>query len=89
MIKFSQILMNIQNVLMHIDDILIYGEKKHDKTLMLVLERLSQEGITINKEKSEFGVSEITHLDNVILEESILIAPKRAEDILKLPRNRF
>lgn len=52
-IKFSQILMNIQNVLMHIDDILIYGEtkKKHDKTLMLVLERLSQEGITINKEK--------------------------------------
>lgn len=56
---------------------------------MLVLERLSQEGITINKEKSEFGVSEITHLDNVIMEESILIAPKRAEDILKLPRNRF
>lgn len=88
--KFSQILINVPNVLVHIDDILVYGETKeiHDKTLMLVLERLSLEGITINKEKSEFGVSEVTYLGNVLSEKGISTDPKRAEAILKFPRPR-
>lgn len=41
--KFSQVLSGIDNVLYHIDDILIYGKTKdsHEKILLLVLERLS------------------------------------------------
>lgn len=51
MTKFSQILTGIENVLMHIDDILIYDDKKalQDRTLMMVLKRLSEEGIAINR----------------------------------------
>lgn len=48
---------------------------------MLVLERLSQEDITINKEKSEFGESEVTYLGNVFSDRGISIDSKRAETI--------
>lgn len=86
--KFSQILTNIENVLMHIDDILIYGDTKesHDETLKIVLDRLSQEGITINKNKSVFGVDKVTYLGYVLSKDGVSVDSERVAAILKFPQ---
>lgn len=43
------------------DDVLIYGcdQAQHDERLRLTLDRLMSAGVTLNKEKSCFGVTEI------------------------------
>lgn len=86
--KFSQVLNGIENVLYHIDDILIFGKckKSHDETLLKVLNRLSQEGITINSEKSIFGVPEISYLGYQLSSKGISVDPQRIEAISKFPR---
>lgn len=69
--KFSKILSNVQNVVYHVDDVLIWGStvEEHDKVLREVLSRMEKEGITINQQKSVFGVKKIEYLGHVLSEQ--------------------
>lgn len=53
----------------------------HDDTLRKVLTKLSEEGLTLNEEKSIFGVNEIEFLGSVLSERGVAISPKRVEAI--------
>ena len=65
---FSNLFADIENVIVHVDDILIYAdfEEQHDKILKMVLERLHKEGVTLNKDKCKFSVREIDFLGHKI-----------------------
>lgn len=59
--RFSRVLQGTENIVYHIDEVLVFGNtiEEHDSTLREVLLKLSDEGLTINEGKSVFGVTEI------------------------------
>ncbi|UYV67206.1 K02A2.6-like [Cordylochernes scorpioides] len=71
------------------DDILIFAKRKeeHDETLREFLRRLKNSGITLNKEKCQFGVSNVTFLGHYIDEHGIKADEKKVKAIaeMKLP----
>lgn len=80
-------LSDIPNVIVHIDDILIYSKTvdEHNKVLRVVLQRLKKEGVTLNKQKCIFGAKEIQFLSHRISEHGINILPERVSAIANFP----
>ncbi|KAG0440342.1 Retrovirus-related Pol polyprotein from transposon 17.6 [Dictyocoela muelleri] len=64
----NKILDGIENCIIYIDDIIIYGltDNEHNVILIKVLERLMKYEVKINFEKSEFMTSKIEILGNII-----------------------
>ena len=55
------------------DDIIIHGPtvEVHDKRLLKVIETLKERGLTLNPEKSEFGIPRISFMGHVLSEKGI------------------
>ena len=55
------------------DDIIIYGkdQKEHDKHLQAVMQRLRECGLTLNKEKCQFNMSELVFMGLLLSEKGI------------------
>ena len=64
----SRLLEGVENVLCHMDNILINGKDvaSHDKSLKLVLFRLEQTGLTLNKSKCEIRKSQVMFLGHTL-----------------------
>ena len=60
--KMSEILSGLEGVVCLIDDVLIYGntEEQHHQRLKAALTKISNAGLTSNKEKCIFGVTKIS-----------------------------
>lgn len=86
--RFYRVLQGIQNIIFHVDEVLIFGAdiESHDDTLSEVLLKLSKEGLTINKEKSIFGVEEIEFLGSVLSSKGVTICQNRIKAIKEFPR---
>ncbi|UYV80838.1 K02A2.6-like [Cordylochernes scorpioides] len=84
--RMSAILRGINGVNCHMDDILIFAKRKeeHDETLRKVLRRLKNSGITLNKEKCQFGVSNVTFLGHYIDEHGIKADEKKVKAIAEM-----
>ncbi|XP_011884023.1 PREDICTED: uncharacterized protein K02A2.6-like [Vollenhovia emeryi] len=85
--KFATLLSDIPNVVIHVDDVLIYAKsvEEHDKTLKIVLERLTNEGVTLNREKCAFAAREVNFLGHKISERGIDVLPERVSAIINFP----
>lgn len=85
--KMSQILEGIPGVVNMMDDVLIYGcdKAQHDERLRLTLDRLMSAGVTLNKEKCCFGVTEIKFLGCVLSRDGIRPDPEKVRAIKELP----
>lgn len=85
--EFSDLLSDIPNIIIHIDDILIYSKTvdEHNKILRMVLQRLKKEGVTLNKQKCVFGAKEIKFLGHRISDHRISILPERVSAIANFP----
>jgi len=48
--EFTRVLSDIENIVIVVDDVIVFGKtaEEHDKTLRLVLEKLEKSGITLN-----------------------------------------
>ena len=57
--RMSRILEGLEGVLCLIDDVLIFGkdQKEHDERLLAVMDRIKAAGVTLNRNKCEFGKS--------------------------------
>lgn len=86
-ILLNKILLGINGVISHIDDILIHAPtvEEHNKILKEVLSRIQNEGITLNKDKCVFGVQSLTFLGHIISPEGISIDPERISCINNFP----
>ena len=70
------------------DDIVVFGssQKEHDERLHKVLEKMKQEGLTLNKEKCQFAQSEIKFLGHIIGKDGVKIDNEKLEAILNMPK---
>ncbi|XP_054257475.1 uncharacterized protein K02A2.6-like [Macrosteles quadrilineatus] len=85
--RMSKALEGAKNCLVHIDDCLIWGRTKeeHDECLRAVLERVQANGITLNKQKSEFCKKTVTFLGFVLSKDGIKPDPSKVQAIVDLP----
>ena len=81
--RMSKILAGIPGVQCMIDDVLIYGkdQEEHYSRLRLVLQRLKDAGVTLNKNKCEFSKSSLQFLEHVIVLQGILPDPDKVDAI--------
>lgn len=82
----TKIVEGINGVPVNSDDILVYGEstEEHDQRLLKVLQKLLAAGITLNKDKCIFGVTEVKYLGHVINEEGVHIDKDRIDAIASM-----
>lgn len=82
--EIARILTGIDGQINISDDILIYAkdEIEHDKIVDKVLQRLEENGITINVEKCIFKVTTLTFFGMVFSQDGISPDPKKVESIM-------
>ncbi|UYV78845.1 K02A2.6-like [Cordylochernes scorpioides] len=83
----SIILQGMDGVMCYLDDILIFASdsKTHDRILRLVLRKLKEAKVTLNKAKCVFGVPRINFLGHILDEDGILPDPAKIEAVAKMP----
>ncbi|UYV77326.1 K02A2.6-like [Cordylochernes scorpioides] len=83
----SIILQGMDGVMCYLDDILIFASdsKTHDRFLRLVLRKLKEAKVTLNKAKCVFGVPRINFLGHILDEDGIRPDPAKIEAVAKMP----
>ncbi|UYV64068.1 K02A2.6-like [Cordylochernes scorpioides] len=83
----SIILQGMDGVMCYLDDILIFASdsKTHDRILRLVLRKLKEAKVTLNKAKCVFGVPRINFLGHILDEDGIRPDPAKIEAVAKMP----
>ena len=86
----QKVLVGTEGALCHMDDILVYGEtlQQHDRRLNLVLNKLREAGLTLNKEKCEFALTSIQFLGHRISQNGISADPNKVKAIRDFPSPR-
>ena len=69
------------------DDILVHGKdlESHDQTLRQVLQKMSDAGLTLNREKCEFGSRSVRFLGHIIDENGVAADPAKVSAIVNYP----
>ncbi|UYV69742.1 K02A2.6-like [Cordylochernes scorpioides] len=83
----SIILQGMDGVMCYLDDILIFASdsKTHDRILRLVLRKLKEAKVTLNKAKCVFGVPRINFLGHILDEDGIRPNPAKIEAVAEMP----
>ncbi|UYV69954.1 K02A2.6-like [Cordylochernes scorpioides] len=83
----SIILQGMNGAMCYLDDILIFASdsKTHDRILRLVLRKLKEAKVTLNKAKCVFGVPRINFLGHILDEDGIRPDPAKIEAVAKMP----
>ena len=84
--SMEKILHGLEGVICMMDDILVFGRNstEHWKRLRLVLDRIRKSGMTLKKEKCEFGVTEVKFLGHLVSVQGIKPDPDKVAVILAL-----
>ncbi len=66
--RMSEILQDVEGAVCSMDDILVHGKSQdeHDTTLLVVLQRLQEAGLTLNEKKCEFSQSRVKFLGQIV-----------------------
>jgi len=83
----KEIFKDIPNVLVYIDDIVVYGvnEIEHDKILQLVFDKIRSVGMSLNSRKCLFKQSEIAFLGYKIKDGTISPDSSRTDPVMNFP----
>ena len=75
----QQILQDIPICKNIVDDIIIYADnqEKHDKVLKMVLTRLREKNLTLNRDKCEFNKPSLIFISHVLSSEGIRISESK------------
>ena len=84
----SEILRGCEGVVGLIDDVLVHGrtEKEHHERLMAVLQRLKNEGVTLNKNKCIFYTNVIHFLGQKVDSDGVSPDEEKIRAIQEIPR---
>jgi len=89
--RMNEILANTEGAVCLIDDVLVYGstQSEHDQRLITVLRKLSEAGLTLNKEKCVFNTTSIKFLGQLVDNTGVKADPDKIRAIqgLKPPTN--
>ncbi|KAL5463805.1 hypothetical protein EMCRGX_G032740 [Ephydatia muelleri] len=88
--RMSRILEGLEGVVCQIDDILVFGkdQDQHDAQLMVVLRRIQSAGVTLNKDKCKFSMSQVSFLGHIIDETGIQADPEKTAAIQNIELSR-
>jgi len=77
--KMSKVLTGLEVVVCLIDDVLVYGntEEEHDQRLKDALSKISNAGLTLNREKCTCGVTKINFLGQSVDSDGIKPDPRK------------
>ncbi len=69
------------------DDIVVYGQstREHDENLKRVLDKLSANGVTLNRDKCEFRKTEITVVGHVVGKDGVKADPSKVSAVQEMP----
>ena len=83
----SQLLGDLPGVETDIDNILVWGKSKeeHDQRLHAVLKRCEEVNLTLNKDKCQLGVSEVTYIGYILNTNGVQPDPEKVEAIQNMP----
>ena len=83
----SNLLAGLDGVICHMDNLLIHGRttQEHDGRVKAVLKRISDAGLTLNKNKCSFATTSIKFLGHIIDESGIHADPKKTAAIINFP----
>ena len=83
----DQVLQGLDHTYAYIDDVLIASPtlESHRQHLHSVLQRFQQYGITINHDKCQFGVPELTFLGHVVNKYGICPLPEKVQALRNFP----
>ena len=64
----------------NIDDFLVWGtsQEEHDEQLEAVLKRCEEINLTLNKEKCQFRVPEVTYIGHILNSKGVQPDPEKA-----------
>lgn len=84
--RMSQMLEGCEGVVCHADDIVVHGEdmKQHNERLHRVLNRLREEGLTLN-EKCEFTKNDIMFVGHLVTADGVTLDPSKVKAIMEMP----
>lgn len=84
----ERVLKGLKGVKVFIDDVLVYGATKeeHDLRLKAVLDRLKENGLTINEAKCEFGQPMVKFMGHQLSEDGILPTNEKVSAIQNFRR---
>ncbi len=84
--RMMRMLEGCSKVVRHMDDILIWGSivDEHDKNLSAVLQRISDSGMALNREKCVFRTKRVKFLRHLLEEGKILADPAKTGAIVKI-----
>lgn len=74
-------------VVVYLDDILIFSktEDDHVRHVVLVLEKLANEGLRLKRKKCVFGVDSVGYLGHVVSKDGVSMDPAKVKAILDWP----
>jgi len=78
--KMSEVLTGLEGVVCLIDDVLVYGntEEQHNQCLKVALSKISDAGLTLNKEKCVFGMTKVNFLGQSVDSDGIKPDPSNS-----------
>ena len=85
--RMCQCFGDLPGVEIDIDDILVWGasEEEHNSRLQAVLQRCKDIGLTLNKDKCKFNVSEVTYLGHTISANGVAPDKEKVRAIAEMP----
>nr|XP_050031134.1 uncharacterized protein K02A2.6-like [Dermacentor andersoni] len=83
----GQVLSGQEGVVCHMDDVLIWGatQAQHDERLRAVMDRLRTAGITLNRDKCEFSVTQISFLGHTIGNNAVRPDKQKLDAVTEMP----
>ena len=80
-LRMSKILEGLEGVVCQMDDVLVFGttQDQHDKRLTATLERIKAAGVSLNKTKCKFSVSDVKFLGHIINKDGIKADPDKEQ----------
>ena len=83
----QQVIQDIPGCKNIIDDIIIYAsnQQEHDKILRMLLTRLREKGLTLNRNKCEFNKSELKFMAHTLSNSGIKIADDKVKAVKDTP----
>ena len=90
--QMTKLLEGLNGVACMMDDILVYGKNQyeHDRRLEVVMKRLEEAGMTLNRSKCVFSKKEVTFLGHRVSDKGIAPDPEKVKAITEMgaPINR-
>ena len=80
------VLQGLEGIVCLMDDVLVHGryQKEHDQYLEAILERLTESGLTLNKDKCVFSQPQVKFLGQLLTASGVCSDPDKVSAVVQM-----